>query len=272
MDLQLDGALENLELAPYSSYAAEFGGVYLERGQLNTDLKLTAREGNLDGAIKLNVQNLEFNPLSEPDAKPLSETAGMPIETAASLLQDSHGNIDLTLPVTGTVIEPNVDISSAISKAIGNTLKTLFPPTLIVSILTSGKESGGMTFESIKFKPGASKLDKDAQQYLNELVNLLQDRPRLSINVCGRATPDDFAELTGISIKLPPNAKPAVAEQRLHLIETHGPKLLELATERTQAVQRYLINEKGLTAKQVRQCRPVFDPDDTNTPRVLVTL
>jgi hypothetical protein len=273
LNLTMASKLENLELPPYSPYAAEFGGVYLESGQFNTDIDVTAKTGNLDGAIKLNVKDLEFKPLSEADAKRLSEKAGMPIETAAKLLQDPQGNINLTLPIAGTAVAPDVDISSAISKAVGNTLKAVFPPTLIGSMLTSDKKEGsGLTFKPIIFKPGSNELDAAAREYADELATLLQSRPLLALDVCGITNPDDFAAVTLISIKLPPNPRPDVAEQRVRLIKTHGPKLTELAVERTQVVRRYLITDKGLKASQVGECRPRFDPDDTGPPRVDVTL
>ena len=273
LNLVLNSKLDNLELPPYSPYAAEFGGVYLDSGQFNSDVEVKARQGALDGAIKLNVNGLDFKPLSEADAKRLSETAGMPIETAARLLQDPKGNIKLELPVSGTVTEPEVDISSAINRAVGNTLKAVFPPTMIGSMLASaGKEGAGLTFRPVRFPPGSSQLDAAARKYLNELATLLQERPLLSLDVCGRTTPEDFAAVTLIKITLPPNPKPALVEQRQRLIKTHGPKLRELAIERTQVVRRYLITDKGLKASQVGECRPVFDPDDTGPPRVEVTL
>lgn len=270
-NLDIKGKIENLELPPYSPYAAEFGGVYLEKGQFSTSSEATAQQGNLEGAIKLDVKSLVFKPLSEEDAKRLSETAGFPIQTAVGLLQDSKGHINLNFPVAGTITEPDVDISSAISKAIGGTLKNVFPPTMIAGMMSSKKEGGGVTFEPIKFKPGSTELDAAARKYVNELAALLQERPILSLNVCGATNAEDFFELTLIKINKPTKTQAAV-DQRLKLIETHKPKLLELAGERTKVVRRYMITEKGLDAKRVGECRPKFDVDDKGPPRVDVTL
>ena len=272
MDMELNSKLENLELPTYSSYAAEFAGVNLESGQFSTHVDVKANKGDLDGAIKLNIKDLEFTPLSKEDAERLSKTTGVPIETAARLLKDRNGVIDLSLPVSGTVIEPDVDISSAISKAVGNTLKAVFPPTLIGSMLSSVRKSGNITFKPIIFNPGASNLDKEAKEYLEELAELLKERPTMYLNICGRTTPEDFKEVTLISIKLKPNPKPEEIEGRKRLIAEHGPKLGKLATERSRVVRRYFINDKGFSVNQVGECRSVFNPDDTEPPRVMVTL
>jgi hypothetical protein len=270
-DLEFTGKIENLELPTYSPYAAEFGGVYLESGQFSGETKTRGQQGKLDGEIKLDVQELTFQPLSEEDAKRLSDKAGFPIQTAVGLLQDSNGRISLNFPIGGTINEPDIDISSAISKAIGSTFKKIFPPTMIAGMLSSNEKGGNVSFESIKFKPGATKLDDAARQYADKLATLLHERPVLSLHVCGMTNAEDFYNLTLININKPTKTQ-AAAEQRLKLIETHKPKLLELAAERTHVVRRYLITNKGLDAKQVGECRSKFDVDDKGSPRVDVTL
>jgi hypothetical protein len=270
-NLDIKGKIENLELPTYSPYIAEFGGVHLESGRFSTDSAAKAQQGNLDGAIHLDIQHLDFKPLSEDDAKRISAKAGFPIQTAVGLLQDSNGRINLNFPVTGTVVKPDVDISSAISKAIGGTLKNIFPPTMIAGMLSSKRDGGGVTFEPIKFKPGSAELDAEGRKYINELATLLLERPVLSLYVCGATNAADFVELTLININKSTKTQAAV-EQRLKLIETHKPKLLDLANERTHAVRRYLMNEKGLDAKRVGECRPKFDIDDKGPPRVDITL
>ena len=57
------------------------------------------------------------------DAKRLSDKAGLPIETVVGLLQDSDGRIKLKLPIEGSLLEPDIDVSSAINKAVGKTLR-----------------------------------------------------------------------------------------------------------------------------------------------------
>jgi len=272
VNMEIKSSLKNLELPPFSSYVAEFGGVHLGSGQFNTDVNVKAKQGGLDGAIKLNIKDLEFSPLSEADAQRLSAKVGVPIETAVKLLKDSDGNIDLDLPVSGSVVEPSVDISSAINKAITNTLKAVFPPTLIASMFSSVTKGGNQTFQPILFSPGSSELNAEATKYLDELAILLKERPTLNLHICGRATPEDFKEITKITLDLPPDAKPEAVEQQQQLLKTHGPELLELATERTRVVRRYLITDKGLKATQVGECRLSFNPDDTEPPRVMVTL
>ena len=272
MDMTLNSKLENLSLPAFSSYAAEFGGVHLDTGQLSSEVKLSSKIGELDGGIHLDIKQLDFSTVSATDAERLSETAGMPISTAASLLKDRYGNIDLTLPVSGSVTDPDVDISQAINKAVSKTLISIYPPTLVLSILASGISQSAMSIQPITFKPGSSDLDSAAKEDLDKVVTLTKDRPTLLLNVCGRATAEDFTALTDQSINLPSNPTQADRDRRTKLLAEHDKQMRDLAIERGKVVQRYLINEKGLTANQVSGCRPVFDPDDKQPPRVVISL
>ncbi|UCE89523.1 MAG: hypothetical protein JSW10_01405, partial [Pseudomonadota bacterium] len=247
--------------------------------------KATAKQGVVDGVIKVDALDLDFAPLSEKDAKRLSDRAGVPIETAVALLQDKDGRIKLKLPVTGTIMEPEVDISSAVNKAIGSTLQKVFPPTLIGSMLTSVGEGagGGVRFDPIKFAPGSAELDKAATKYMDELVALLQNQPKLSLKVCGRATIADLSAVSGTPVK--PAAAPEAGKAKAStpeqagavtvpnaLLEKHGPELRELAAERTRAVRRYFITDKGIESRRISECRVTFDAEDSGPPRVHVSL
>lgn len=310
VDLSARARLVNLQLPPYSPYAAEFAGVNLQSGQLTAEVEATAGRGALDGSVDLDLLDVEFEPLSEEDAERLSETAGVPIGTAVALLQDSKGHIDLTLPLGGSVTDPEVDISSAINKAIGGALKRIFPPTLIAGLISRAGR-GGMSFEPVTFAPGDSELSVAAREYADSLVELLGQRPKLAIDVCGRATAADLAALAaeaaaasapgqqgapaGAAAETPPPAagetlpsgesppateaaSPAAAtgpEQvpnAAEMAEALRPRLQALAEERTRVLRRYLIGERGVDPARVSECRAVVATDDDGAPRAKVSL
>ncbi|KPK55942.1 MAG: hypothetical protein AMS22_02875 [Thiotrichales bacterium SG8_50] len=281
-NLDAKASIEELQLHVFSPYSAEFGGVYFESGQFTTFVDAKAKQGALDGTMRLDVLDLVFEPLSEKDAKRLSDQAGFPVETAVSLLQDKDGRIQLNFPISGTVLEPDVDISSAINKAIGSTLQKVFPPTLIGSMLSSVDKgvTGGLQFEPIKFEPGSAELDKASQKYLEELAQLLQNQPKLNLKFCGRATVADLEDVAGQAVappaaegeKQPPPQDEKAAAARKALANEHGAALRELAVERTKVVRRYLITEKGIESKRIAECRITFDAEDTGPPRVQVSL
>jgi len=63
-----------------------------------------------------------------------------------------------------------------------------------------------------------------------------------------------------------------------HIVKEHlqalapAQVLEELATERSHAVRRHMIEDRGVNAKQLPACRSIFDADDQGQPRVEITL
>lgn len=290
-DVDLNLQVNNLELSTYSPYVVQLSGVYLDSGQLDTKISTKVKRGLLQGGIKVDLDNITFKPLSPEDAARTTETVGVPLETAVSLLQDNDGRIALNLPVSGTLSKPDVDISSAVSKAIAGVLKRIFPPTLAVSLLSKlGKVGDDASFEPIIFAPGSVELDATGKSYLDEVAKFMSERPKVTLKVCGRATEQDAAQLTALAESAqpapqeegetvatsetqqaetapaeatpttPPQPDPAVLEGRLK----------EIAVERKNVARAYLITAKGIDAKRVPECRSSYSAEDKEAPRAVV--
>lgn len=275
-DFDVTASIADLQLPTFSPYAVGLAGMYLQSGQLSTTTNAVAQDGALSGQMALDMLDVEFQPLSDEDAKRLADhTGGMPISTVVALLQDSEGRIELNLPLRGSVTDPDVDISSAITKAIGGAFKSVFR-------VFRGKGGGGLGFEPIVFAAGSAELTAEGRAYADGLVELLSERPKLSLDVCGQATAQDLQALLGSETKAdsekgPPAGTPRPGDERA---ETDKPvasdalvlKLMELANERTQAVRRYLITDRGIAPARIAECRASVDPEDSGPPRAEVSL
>ena len=290
-DFDLTASLRNVELHPLSPYAERMFGTRLDSGRLTVEAAGKADARTLEGQADIDLLGVAFEPLSAEDAQRLSENVGAPIETVVGLLEDDEGRIKLTLPVGGTVAEPEVDLSEAIGKAVGGVLSQLFPPTAIAGML-SDLGSGGGLFPPVVFAPNSDALDEAGRADTDDVVALLNERPKLSIRVCGRATKADLdahvaavieqaaKDLSGA--KAPAEAKPGKdakeAEPATALPEPERiardaeSAMHELAAKRTVAFRRYLADGRGIAAERVSECRPAFDPADTGLPRVEVRL
>ena len=279
-NFDVSGKIENIELHTYSPYTAEFGGFMLESGQLTTLSDTISNEGNLDGLLNVELEGLEFTPLTEQDQDRLSGRVGLPVETLVGLLEDNEGRISLELPVGGTISKPAIDIKPAIHKGIGGILKKVFPPTLVASILLSG-ENGDMSFKPIEFTPGSKKMDSEAKTYADNILLLLEEQPKLSLDFCGRATYQDLASKTDLPSKSQVSKDmeeggDSESNQEVSSIDTdilnkYEPEMIELAVDRTSAVRNYLINKKGADPARIAECRPYFDVNDPGSPRVDIT-
>ena len=328
-NFELTTTLENLELPTFSRYAAEHLGVNLETGRLGVRTEGQMIEGVLDVGTHLRLKNLKFSPLSPEDAARLSATAGVPVETAVGLLEDSDGLIELSIPIKGDIDNPQFELDQVINKAIGNaiagtiatTIKVIFPPALLISVISSASGEAGVQLAPAQFEAGTTTLKPQGRELVEALGTLLKERPKLSVTVCGRATTADLEVMLSAEIdallaqrseayqqeladyrallqpfidqgivdetgKLlvdnPPDALPqppaltppdraAIADELVGQRQNEQrDALVDLAAQRTRSVRIDLSEHQGVSDEQVAECRPVFDPQDQEPPRLIV--
>ena len=275
-DLEIQAEVTNLQLATYSPYAAAFAGVHLDGGRLDAATEVKAAAGNLQGEFRLKIDQIAFQSASETDAQRVGGTSGVPLQTAVDLLADADGQIALTLPITGTVASPDIDIGPAVNKAIGGVLKTVFPPTLVASMLADLTKGSALSLDAIEFAPGSATLTQAHRRYADDVAKLAKQHPRLSLKVCGRATAKDVKalELKGqparryAEDRQPPEAKSGPA--RLAIATSDEQALQELAVERQRILTWYLIERGGVDPARVSECRSTFDPKDQGNPQAEV--
>ena len=266
----LTASVRRLELPPLSPYAARVIGLNLESGRLSIDASAAADTGKLDGAFDVTLRDLGFSPLSKAEAERLSAAVGVPIETLVGLLQDDQGRIRLKLPVSGDLRNPSFDFGDAIRQTLAGAVQAAvlapfqlaFAPVALIA--QAAGAGGGMTFNPIPFDPGEADLTSTGQDMAAALARVLQERDKLKLRVCGRATGQDLAAALG-------GPAPPAGPEHDQAIEKLSGKLEALASGRTAAVRRVLIEQSGAKPWQVGECRSTFDPSDTGQPRVEIS-
>nr|WP_316639361.1 DUF748 domain-containing protein [uncultured Roseateles sp.] len=178
--LDINAKATDLELAPLTPYAAKYAGYAIERGKLSMELSYRVQaDGRLEASNQLILNQLTFGErVDSPDATKL------PVLLAVALLKDSNGVIDVRLPVSGSVNDPQFSVSGIVIKLILNLLgKALTSP---FSLLMGG---GGPDLSYAEFVPGSAVLSTQGQATLDKVAKALQDRPGLSMTVTGAADP-----------------------------------------------------------------------------------
>ncbi len=171
----------DLELAPLSPYSGKYAGYVIERGKLSMDLAYQITpEGQLQAKNKVVVNQLTFGErVDSPDA------TSLPVRLAVSLLQDSRGVIDINLPISGSLNDPQFSVGSLILKVIGNLLtKAVTAP---FSLLFGSDETD---FSQVTFKPGSVLLTDAGAADLDKVAKSLADKPSLKLTVTGSCDPD----------------------------------------------------------------------------------
>ncbi|MDM0118769.1 DUF748 domain-containing protein [Variovorax arabinosiphilus] len=182
LELDITAKMRDLDLAPLTPYAVRYAGHGIERGKLSMDVnyKISA-EGRLAATNKLVLNQLQFG--EEVQGAPNS----LPVKLAVALLADRNGVIDIDLPISGSLNDPQFSIGSLIFRAIGTLIvKAVTSP---FSLLTGGFGGGGPGEASaIAFDAGSATLTAGAKESLDKVAKALTDRPALQLTVVGTAS------------------------------------------------------------------------------------
>ena len=169
----------NLDLTTVSPYSMKFAGYRIASGRLSLDLNYRVHNSLLEGDDQITLDQFTLGERVEsPDALKL------PLELAIALLKDSDGRIDVAIPVSGNLDDPQFSYGTLVWKAIGNLITgVVSAPFRALAHLFGGKgEEAGI----IAFDPGSSKVQVPEQEKLSHVVVLLAKRPELKLNIPGR--------------------------------------------------------------------------------------
>lgn len=185
--LNIRARAADIELAALSPYSGRYAGYAIERGKLSMDVAYqVAPDGKLEASNRVVINQLTFGERVEsPDATKL------PVSLAIALLKDRNGVIDLDLPITGSLNDPQFSVFGLVFKVLGNLIvKAVTAP---FSLLTGG---GSSDAASVAFVPGTDQVAADGEPSLGKVAQALLDRPALTLTVRGGA--DAQAELDAI--------------------------------------------------------------------------
>ncbi len=179
--LDIKGIVRDLELAPLSPYSVKYAGHGIERGKLSVDVAyLVLPDGQLTASNKLVLNQLSFG--DKVDGAP----ASLPVKLAVALLADRNGVIDINLPISGSLNDPQFSLGPIIFKVIVNlVVKAITAP---FSLLASAFGGGGDELSTVAFGPGSATLQPDARAGLDKVAKALAERPALKMTVVGTAS------------------------------------------------------------------------------------
>ncbi|MES2424806.1 MAG: hypothetical protein V4562_10290, partial [Pseudomonadota bacterium] len=105
---------------------------------------------------------------------------------AVALLADRNGVIDINLPISGSLNDPQFSIGPLIFKAIVNLIvKAITSP---FSLLASALGGAGEELSVVAFQSGSAVLLPDARTGLDKVAKALAERPALTLTVVGTAS------------------------------------------------------------------------------------
>ncbi len=173
-DLKL--TFRNLEMTNMTPYSGKFAGRKIDSGKLSVDLEYKIKQRQLAGENKFVINKLKLGErVDSPDAMKL------PLDLAIALLEDSEGIIDLDLPVTGSLDDPQFSYGKIIWKAVVNVLTKLVtaPFRALGSLLGISSDK----LEAVEFDFGTATLLPPEQEKLKAVGQALAKRPQLTLSI-----------------------------------------------------------------------------------------
>lgn len=177
LSLDLKGEVKGMELAQFSSYTRKYVGHGIEKGKLSFDVAYKVENGELSAENRLVLDQLTFGPKSEGEP-----VIGLPVELAVNLLKDGDGVIDVNLPVSGSLSDPDFSVGGIVFRVVVNLLKKAVtaPFSLLASAFGGGEELSWLAFE-----PGRTEITEKELEKLETLSKALKSRPGLKLEVTG---------------------------------------------------------------------------------------
>ncbi|WP_287814863.1 DUF748 domain-containing protein, partial [Pseudomonas sp.] len=179
--LDIDTRFNRLELTTLTPYSGKFAGYRIRKGRMNLELHYVITKGQLKAENKVLVDQLELGEkVDSPDA------VSLPVKLAIALLKDVNGQINIELPITGDLNNPQFSVMPIVWQTLRNlVVKAVAAPFKLLGSLVSGGDSADLS--NIAFAPGSSDLSPSAQANLLKLAAGLKSRPGLHLEVAGTA-------------------------------------------------------------------------------------
>ena len=142
-----------IDLTGVTPYSGHFAGYKIAKGKLTADLKYHIEDRKLTASHHIVVDQLQLgDKVDSPDA------VNLPLKLAVALLKDRNGVIDLDLPVTGSLDDPQFRIGPIIWKVFVNLLeKAVTAPFSLLGHLFGG----GDQVNIMEFAPGSASAECD---------------------------------------------------------------------------------------------------------------
>lgn len=257
--------LRELSLPDTSAYVKNALGFELETGQLDTDIDVAVVEDIIKGDVRIELRGLNMTAADDYEANSLKDKTSMPLNIALGLLQDKKGNIDLKVPLSGSVDDPSFGLNGfiklVIKKAVISATQSYLIKTFVpyANVVTAVKSSGEyllkLRFEDLHYGVGIVELQPEQLAYADQFIQLLKDKPKEQVKVCGIATPEE--------IGLPQGTK--VTD------ETHIAEMQKLAIDRAKIFKDYVV-AAGVSSSRLLLCNAQIDSKKDRVPRITLSI
>ncbi len=246
---------ENIALPVFNPYSGKFAGYSIANGKLFTDLRYRIQDRRLNASHNIRIEQLEWGPPS-----PNKGEATLPVKFATWLLKDSHGVINLDVPVSGTLDDPTFRMGPIVWQIIKNLIvKAVSAPFKFLGSLFKGAEEA----QFVNFAPGSAALEPPSALALGTLAKALVQKPGIRLEVPAGVVPElDRPGLIERRYQEQVNAALAAQLRRKEGDSSALPALSTLKPRQQIDILTALLEKQGGAAPKLPE--PVAAPEGTS--------
>ena len=179
--IDIKAKADGIELTGLTAYSTRYTGYPITKGTLTVNVHYLLDQGNLTADNHIFIDQLTFG-----DRVANSTATNLPIRLAVSLLKNSKGEIDVDVPVSGSLKDPQFSIGSVILHAFMNLI--VKAATSPFSLLSQRSAAASRICPTSSSRP-ARLASADSKSRLDTLIQALQERSGLKVNIEGRVDP-----------------------------------------------------------------------------------
>jgi hypothetical protein len=181
--VDLSAKANGIELTNFTPYSTKYTGYPIEKGKLTVDVHYLLDHAKLTANNHIFIDQLTFGDhVDSPTA------TNLPVRLAVSLLKNSRGEIDVNIPVSGSLDDPQFSLGGVIFRAVINlVVRAVTAPFSLLASAFGGGEDEELGY--VEFAPGSARLMPGDEKRLETLVKALNDRPSLKLDIVGRVDP-----------------------------------------------------------------------------------
>ena len=183
--LDLTATAHDVGLTDLTPYSSKYLGYPITKGKLNVDLHYALEDERLSANNHIFIDQLTFG-----DAVDSPGATRLPVKLAVSLLKNSRGEIDVNIPVSGSLSNPEFSVGSIVWHAILNLIqRAVTAPFTLLAHAFGGGGNAGDAVQYAAFEPGSAELSDAARKNLDLIGSALADKPSIRIELTPHVDP-----------------------------------------------------------------------------------
>jgi uncharacterized protein DUF748 len=285
--------LRDYTLPSANPYAESLTSWVIQRGKLQASIHYRIEGDRISAEHNLDFKGLRVAKAREADLA--QRRIGVPLGLAVALLKDSHGDIDFSIPLHGTLGDKSFNWGEAMWEGVKQVItKLLLAPFHAMGRLFAGGGDAAETLEvnPVTFASGSPVVAPAMEAQLTRVADLLRRSPAIKLKLASVVTTADAASLKLQAVtarlqefrrehdlpdlpaalvryyreRLPDVARPPTVDEQLALLAEREPlparPLAELGQRRLDAARQRLVTVEGIPAERlaVLAAAPATEP------------